>query len=222
MMGLFYCILFFITVAPYLSLETSEVEDLSEATSGLADTFEKRCPPGLWCGKKRDVPSQHKCHRTLGCGKKAGSTIESVKQKAKDVTVKNIAENFEKRCPPGLWCGKKRDISNQEQLEDNGNQVSIDTFEKRCPPGLWCGKKRDIPDDGPITEERRSQSLMKVFEKRCPPGLWCGKKREFPEELPDETKEKEKAMDEVVLSTFQNRCPPGLWCGKKRAVTERK
>lgn len=64
-------------------------------------------------------------------------------------------------------------------------------------------------------------SIIKVFEKRCPPGLWCGKKRESPEELPDETEEIEKAMDEV-LNTFENRCPPGLWCGKKRAVSKRK
>lgn len=221
MMARFYCILFFITVFPYHSLETSEVEDLSETTSGFADTFEKRCPPGHWCGKKRDISSQHKCHPTLGCVKEAVSTIESAKQNPKEVKVDNMAKTFNRRCPPGLWCGKKRQISNQEQIEDNDNQVSTDTFEKRCPPGLWCGKKRDIPDDGPITKERRSQSSIKVFEKRCPPGLWCGKKRESPEELPDETKEIEKAMDEV-LNTFENRCPPGLWCGKKRAVSKRK
>ena len=53
---------------------------------------------------------------------------------------------FEKRCPPGLWCGKKRTITEENAAaeEEKDESSSLEAFEKRCPPGLWCGKKRTI------------------------------------------------------------------------------
>ena len=53
---------------------------------------------------------------------------------------------LEKRCPPGLWCGKKRTTTGDNLVGSNEEEgeLSLKTFEKRCPPGLWCGKKRTI------------------------------------------------------------------------------
>ena len=55
-----------------------------------------------------------------------------------------MAEQFEKRCPPGLWCGK-RELSNQKsintaQTEDDHDHSFMKAFEKRCPPGPGCSK----------------------------------------------------------------------------------
>ena len=141
-----------------------------------------------------------------------------------------MAEQFEKRCPPGLWCGK-RELSNQKsintaQTEDNPDHSLMKAFEKRCPPGLWCGKKRETPEakeKGDDLEEfssmkskaegaKKQGPLMDVFEKRCPPGLWCGKKRSITEE-----EEKDKSSS---LEAFEKRCPPDLWCGKKRTISK--
>lgn len=57
-------------------------------------------------------------------------------------------------CPPGLWCGKKRELAletranakevGQEQVQQGDDlkpvEMEILSKQKRCPPGLWCGK----------------------------------------------------------------------------------
>ena len=183
--GLLLCILY----VPYVSMEMLTAHS-SAPSSEFVETFEKRCPPGLWCGRKRGIPEQQ-------------AMISGDKGQHADV------DAFEKRCPPGLWCGKKRSFSgktNTHTKEDKENLVS--TFEKRCPPGLWCGKKRSVPQEISIAADQNSETAMDTFEKRCPPGLWCGKKRGLSEKN--------------MMKTFEKRCPPGLWCGKKRQVNENK
>ena len=91
-----------------------------------------------------------------------------------------FVETLEKRCPPGLWCGKKRGISKEQAMisDDEDQHTDVDAFEKRCPPGLWCGKKRAITEENVAEEEEKDESSsLEAFEKRCPPGLWWGKKR---------------------------------------------
>ena len=150
-----------------------------------------------------------------------------------------MAEQFEKRCPPGLWCGK-RELSNQKSIkaaQDDPDHSLMKDFEKRCPPGLWCGKKRETPEakeksddsirkDDPEelsgmkskAEGRITQGpLMDVFEKRCSPGRWCGEKRAITEENAAAEEEKDESSS---LEAFEKRCPPGLWCGKKRTISK--
>lgn len=106
-----------------------------------------------------------------------------------------IARSFRERCPPGLWCGKKREVpeykSITDKATDNDPKIGLArTFEKRCPPGLWCGKKREMTLQSMSAEEGKEapkhqgqhalrqvevNDLAKQFQKRCPPGLWCGK-----------------------------------------------
>ena len=152
--GLLLCILY----VPYVSMEMLTA-DLSAPSSEFVETLEKRCPPGLWCGKKRGIPEEQ-------------AMISDDEDQHADV------DAFEKRCPPGLWCGKKRSFSgkNNSQAEDDKENL-VSTFEKRCPPGLWCGKKRSVPQEISIAADQNSETVMDTFEKRCPPGLWCGKKR---------------------------------------------
>ena len=92
-----------------------------------------------------------------------------------------FVETLEKRCPPGLWCRKKRGIPEEQAMisDDEDQHADVDAFEKRCPPGLWCGKKRTITEENAAAEEEKDESLsLEAFEKRSPPGLWCtGKKR---------------------------------------------
>ena len=49
-----------------------------------------------------------------------------------------LMDVFEKCCPPGLWCGKKRAITeeNAAEEEEKDEKSSLEAFEKRCPPGL--------------------------------------------------------------------------------------
>ena len=141
--------------------------------------------------------------------------------------------------PPGLWCGKKRQVSENKATEEGEGNKMVDQFEKRCPPGLWCGKQ-ELSNQKSINaaqmEDDPDHSLMKEFEKRCPPGLWCGNKRQTPEAkeksddsiMKDDPEElssmKSKAegpkKQDPLMDVFVKRCPPGLWCGKKRAIAE--
>lgn len=131
---------------------------------------------------------------------------------------------FASKCPPGLWCGKKRSLalSKLKQMQQLGEeedqndetpkavaQRSMSNFASKCPPGLWCGKKRSVPSrfqerpEIPIDEEAMqnqqqpivNKNVYRRFMDNCPPGLWCGKKRS-------------------LASRFVAKCPPGLWCGK--------
>ena len=220
--GFLLCILY----VPYVSMEMSTA-DVSAPSSEFVETFEKRCPPGLWCGKKRgitekqamvsDDEDQHagvdafekRCPPGLWCGKKRsfpGSKSAVKSNTPIEEGKENLASTFEKRCPPGLWCGKKRSVAEEISIAaDQNSETAMDTFEKRCPPGLWCGKKRGLSEE----------DMMKTFEKRCPPGLWCGKKRQV-----SETKAAEVAEANKMADQFEKRCPPGLWCGKKRGAPE--
>ena len=232
--GLLLCILY----VPYVSMEMSTAV-LSEPSFEFVETFEKRCPPGLWCGKKRGIPEEQAMvpddkdqHVKVDAGKK------------RDVSEEDMMKTFEKRCPPGLWCGKKRQAfgpNENKATEVAEANKTAEQFEKRCPPtGLWCGK-RELSNEKSIntgqTEVDHDHSFMKAFEKRCPPGLWCGKKRETPEvnkEKSDDSLMKEdlKKFSSIkskaegtteqgpLMDVFEKRCPPGLWCGKKRAITE--
>ena len=146
----------------------------------MVEQFEKRCPPGLWCGK-RELSNQ-----------KSNNAAQD------DPDHSLMMNEFEKRCPPGLWCGKKRETpeakekSDDSIMKDDPEELSsvkaegpkeqgplMDVFEKRCPPGLWCGKKRAIIQENAAEEDEKDESSsLEAFEKRCPPGLWCtGKKR---------------------------------------------
>jgi len=221
--GLLLCILY----VPYVSMEMLTA-DLSAPSSEFVETFEKRCPPGLWCGKKRGIPEeqamvsddedQHaevdafekRCPPGLWCGKKrsfSGSKSAAKPNTPIEEDKENLASTFEKRCPPGLWCGKKRNVPEEISIAaDQNSETVLDTFEKRCPPGLWCGKKRGLSEE----------NMMKTFEKRCPPGLWCGKKRQVSENKATEAAEANKVADQ-----FEKRCPPGLWCGKRELSNQK-
>ena len=170
----------------------------------MSKSFEKRCPPGLWCGKKR---------ATLDTQSSGANANE-------DQPDKSEIDTFRKRCPPGLWCGRKREmfknaLSGATDTETDQEHSSIEAFEKRCPPpGLWCGKKRGI------LGKAVDNTMTKGFEKRCPPGLWCGKKRSLSKQESKWSPNLESEMNDVELLSgkFQKRCPPGLWCGKKRGI----
>lgn len=219
--GLIICVLY----VPYVSMEMLTANE-SKPSSEFAETFEKRCPPGLWCGKKRGIPEeqamasddedQHaevdafekRCPPGLWCGKKrsfSGSTSAEKTNTQIEKDKENVASTFEKRCPPGLWCGKKRNVDEKIAIaaDQDSDYKPLEAFEKRCPPGLWCGKKRDIS----------VENMTKTFEKRCPPGLWCGKKRQVFGH--NENKATEVPEAKKVADQFEKRCPPGLWCGKR-------
>lgn len=225
-MTIFAGLLLLILFVPCVS--TLEADGSSQKSQDFLETFEKRCPPGLWCGKKRGVPEEEamvvddhypevnayekRCPPGLWCGKKRslsrGKSAAKTNTQIEDYK-ENLASTFEKRCPPGLWCGKKRALPEEILTAADNNRKSItDTFEGRCPPGLSCGKKRDIP----------KEEMMETFEKRCPPGLWCGKKRQ----LHSNSENKVTQVDEAskMADQFEKRCPPGLWCGKKREIPE--
>ena len=168
--GVLLCILY----VPYVSMEISTAV-VSQPSSEFVETFEKRCPPGLWCGKKRGIPEE-----------------QAMVPDDEDQHVK--VDAFEKRCPPGMWCcaeavcGKKRSFSGSKSEGETNTQIEEDkknlasTFEKRCPPGLWCGKKRNVAEVISIAADQNSETAFDTLEKRCPPGLWCGKKRDVSEE----------------------------------------
>lgn len=225
-MTMFAGLLLLILFVPYVSMEILKA-DLSEPSA----EFEKRCPPGLWCGKKRGIPEedamvsddedQHaevnafekRCPPGLWCGKKrsfSGSKSAAKTNTQIEEDKENLASTFEKRCPPGLWCGKKRNVPEEISIAaDQNSETVLDTFEKRCPPGLWCGKKRDVSEE----------KMMKTFEKRCPPGLWCGKKRQVFGH--NENKATEVAEANKMADQFEKRCPPGLWCGKRELSNQK-
>lgn len=216
------CLLLLVTIVPFSCLET-----LTDDSADIADTYEKRCPPGLWCGKKRSATGdktetsrseqilassfEKRCPPGLWCGKKRN--LPETQLSSSDVTTNKLVDTFEKRCPPGLWCGKKREISEQRMVKN---------FEKRCPPGLWCGKKRRnlAVTSGKLTTVAKAKDIKDQFEKRCPPGLWCGKKRGLSDTKLGTAENNEDNMDQTPMKTFEKRCPPGLWCGKKREVPE--
>ena len=228
------CCHFLLLFIPFASLETFSSSSSSEPSSGFQETFEKRCPPGLWCGKKRQVTEEEtKASQYDEKQHPDGKILDSNLAAKTKTQFKNPNEQrkqqvnvFEKRCPPGLWCGRKReakDLSSSKSTE----RVNVDNmayqFEKRCPPGLWCGKKREVSDqnlnNAPTTEDINKKTRIKTFEKRCPPGLWCGKKREVADVVSNR-KSTETGDVNNMAGRFEKRCPPGLWCGKKREVSD--
>ncbi|CAH3022446.1 unnamed protein product, partial [Porites evermanni] len=236
------CCHFLLLFIPFASLETFSSSSSSEPSSGFQETFEKRCPPGLWCGKKRQVTEEEtkakqqvnvfekRCPPGLWCGRKREAKDLSSSKSTERVKVDNMAYQFEKRCPPGLWCGKKREVSDQNlnnapTTEDINRQTRIKTFEKRCPPGLWCGKKREVAD---VVSNRKSTETGDVnnmagrFEKRCPPGLWCGKKREVSDQILKNAEHTEDMNEQTPIKSFEKRCPPGLWCGNETIYEEKR
>ena len=98
--GVLLCILYL----PYVSMEMSTAV-LSEPSSEFVETFEKRCPPGLWCGKKRGIPEEQAM-----VPDDEDQHVKVDARKKRDVSEEDIMKTFEKRCPPGLWCGKKRQV----------------------------------------------------------------------------------------------------------------
>ena len=80
---------------------------------------------------------------------------------------------FEKRCPPGLWCGKKRAITEENAAaeKEKDESLSLEAFEKRCPSGLWCGKKRTIRLENDectekLTPDWKTQNSMKMLSEK--------------------------------------------------------
>ena len=228
------CCHFLLLFIPFASLKTFSSSSSSEPSSGFQETFEKCCPPGLWCGKKRHLTeeetraSQYDEQQQPDGKIFDGNLAARTKTQFKDPNEqrKQQVNVFEKRCPPGLWCGRKRevkDLSSSNSTERVNVDNVADQFEKRCPPGLWCGKKRESSDQNlnnfPLTEDINKQSRIKTFEKRCPPGLWCGKKREVAHVVSNR-KSTETGDVNNMAGRFEKRCPPGLWCGKKREVSD--
>ncbi|XP_031554651.1 uncharacterized protein LOC116291611 [Actinia tenebrosa] len=146
---------------------------------------------------------------------------------SKPLDERSSISRFAQKCPPGLWCGKKRGLNKRTK-----DRLSMTKFAGHdCPPGIWCGKKRqvnlkafetpqhqaqNVQTVNPQAEEINPNKANKVFpenlkqgpideklfrriEDDCPPGLWCGKKRSAPSKLADRS---------------STNCPPGLWCGK--------
>ena len=123
------------------SINAAQMEE--DPDHSLMKEFEKRCPPGLWCEKKRETPdSEAKEKSDDSIMKDDPEELSSIKSKAEGPKKQDpLMDVFVKRCPPGLWCGKKRAITEEEERDESS---SLEAFEKRCPPGLWCGKKRTI------------------------------------------------------------------------------
>lgn len=136
-------------------------EETNNKQTRSMSMFASKCPPGLWCGKKRSLVM---------------SNLKKINKLDEDAS-KPLDERFASKCPPGLWCGKKRNVPSKLQEipeipvkgeimhKEKPHDVMEDRnvhrrFMSRCPPGLWCGKKRD---------------LVARFAYKCPPGLWCGK-----------------------------------------------
>ncbi|XP_032226775.1 uncharacterized protein LOC116610157 [Nematostella vectensis] len=162
------------------------------------------CPVGLWCGKKRSASKGESIEIShSNKQREQGEEESTVLQKLTDGNTgppDEVARRMFRRastsCPPGLWCGKKRSIPEQnpsglelqlpylagtlpsyEVNDEDAPQSDLKKMFRRastsCPPGLWCGRKRTVYSN--IGIPPRQSSLKSKFERSCPPGLWCGK-----------------------------------------------
>ena len=164
------------------------------------------CPPGLWCGKKRelalhDAPRDSDYQPSLN-EDDAGASFGA----SDDIAIKN-ARAVPAGCPPGLWCGKKRELALHDAPRDSDYQPSLNEDD--------AGASFGASDDIAIKNAR-------AVPAGCPPGLWCGKKRELAPQIERSQVQREDNAWPEKMETNRakaKRCPPGLWCGKWWAFT---
>lgn len=134
---------------------------------------------------------------------------------SKPLNERSSITKFEEQCPPGLWCGKKRGLNEEEKSKKN--RRSMTKFGQDCPPGIWCGKKRQVQEDRfsprlaferPQNQAQNTQNFNPQAEEMNPSKAINA----FPENF------RQGPIDEKLFRRFEAGCPPGLWCGKKRSV----